>query len=84
MRGQFQSFEPAPLTSSEESEGEFDYHRKYRRPYNRVGDTQIHQRNITLTYSQRAEIDPEPSNWEYRNPLVIKYVDDFIGTEKIY
>ena len=40
MRGQFQSFEPAPLTSSEESEGEFDYHQKYRRPYNRVEDTQ--------------------------------------------
>ena len=41
MRGQFRSFEPAPLTSSKESQGKFDNHQKYKRPYNPVEDTQI-------------------------------------------
>ena len=60
----------------------FEYFRPLREPYNRISDT--HTRTIFLLSNSRInEANPRPLNWRERPIMIVKYVDDFLGAEKM-
>ena len=66
---------PPPTTNNELSDDSFSYFQECRRPYNRLEDT-----DDSITYEIREDEGPDEDN---ADTDVLKYVDDFLGTEKI-
>ena len=61
----------------------FRYFQPLRAPYNRISDTCITRSIYTLSASQMEKETPLPVAWDYRPFKTLKYVDDFLGAEKL-
>ena len=60
----------------------FEYFRPLREPFNRINDTRS-RTLFSVSTSRLNDANPRPTNWKERAPLIVKYVDDFLGCEKL-
>lgn len=72
-----------PLWGDDGGDDSFEYFRPLCSPYNQISDTRLTRTIYTMSASA-MEREMLPSNdWTYRPFKTIKYVDDFLGAEKI-
>ena len=69
-------------TASDNNSSTFQYFQNCRRPYNRIRDTPA-RTIFSISDTAVNEANPRPSNWIDEPLSVLKYVDDFLGHEKI-
>ena len=74
--------EPPEMPEEENEDSTFRYFQNFRRPYNRICDS-VTRTLFSVSDTAVNEANPRPNGWIDVPMSILKYVDDFLGHEKI-
>lgn len=83
MRGQFEAFSPELTESDSDDDGSFAFFRTAGRRGGRLDSTSF-ESDGSIDMNTIDEHHPRPAGWRPVDLATLKYVDDFIGIEKIH
>ena len=82
-RGQFHPFDPDSLVGQDEVNDSFVRLKSCRQPFNRIDDIVYETGDFTLN-AERATRNILKNNWREDVAKILKYVDDFLASEKLF